>query len=461
MSEKENINNIIQESNQQAEAHKYNLYLHSLRKMAEQNLEQSRSPMTDLYNVRAFFYKSDELAMLNPEHKWAMIVLDIAQFKSVNEFCGRAAGDDLLRFIASHLRRLEIDRPKTCACHMRADIFALFTSYEQEEELVEIVNSLEKEIDEYPINCKVLPAFGICTSETNTTSSSYLKDCATMAMKTIKGKFYASYAFFDEKMRREMLREKQIENDIVESLKNRDFSLYIQPKVDMSTGKIIGGEALVRWIHPEHGMIQPGEFIPILEKNGFIINLDVYMWGQVFEFINTLLSEGIEPVPISINVSRVHVYDKSFCKTLCDMCDTYRVAAKYVPLELTESAFLGDEQGMYERMKMLRDMGFKLSMDDFGTGYSSMIMLKNLPMDEIKVDKAFISDMNNDKSKVVVQHTISMLRDLETSIIVEGVETEEQRDFLIGCGCDQAQGFLFYKPMPAEEFKKLLMQASN
>ena len=151
--------------------------------------------------------------------------------------------------------------------------------------MVAIVNRIIKDIDDFPIDCKILPAFGICTSEQNGLNVSFLKDCATIALNTVKGKFYANYAFFDEKMRREQLLAKQIENDIVNALKNDQFALYIQPKVDMSNNKIIGGEALVRWIHPEQGMISPGEFIPILEKNGFIINVDDYIWEKVFAFI--------------------------------------------------------------------------------------------------------------------------------------------------------------------------------
>lgn len=449
---------IIAQSTQQTEEGQMELYLYSLRKMAEQNLEQNRNPVTQLYNLRAYFYLCGEQTRLEPDKKYAVIVMDIAQFKAVNEFCGRATGDDVLRVIAHSMQNVELERADTFTCHIRADVFSLFTSFEEEDELVAIVKRIEKDIDAFPIDCKVLPSFGICTSVDNGLNVSFLKDCATMALNTIKGKFYASYAFFDDKMRKEQLREKQIENDIVAALKNGEFVLYIQPKVDMNTGRIIGGEALVRWLHPKQGLIPPGDFIPVLEKNGFIINVDDYIWEKTFAFIRELEDENIEPVPISINVSRVHAYDKDFCKTLCELSKQYRVEPVHVPLELTESAFLGDEQTMYNRMEYLRSLGFRISMDDFGTGYSSMKMLKNQPMDEIKVDREFISDLENDMSKVVISHTIQMLKDMNTSIIVEGVETENQKDFLLEHGCNRAQGFLFYRPMPAADFKKLLME---
>lgn len=457
MEKQEQKVDVVDISRQRTEEGRQELYLYSLRKMAEQNVDKNRNPLTQLHNLRSFFYLGDEIVRQHPEQQYAVITMDIAQFKAVNEFCGRDAGDALLLTIAHALQRLEQERPMTIAAHARADVFALMTVYGEEQELVDIVLQLKAAVDEFPIDCKVLPAFGIAASGGETPAVSYLKDCATMAMNTIKGKFYASYAFFDQKMRRQQMLEKKIENSIVAALKNEEFALYIQPKVDMTTGQIIGGEALVRWIDPKQGVIPPGEFLPVLEKNGFVINLDSYVWEQVFRMQSRLLAEGGRPVPVSINVSRVHAYDKSFCHTLCRLSEQYQVPASYVPLELTESAFLGDEQRMYNRMKFLQGKGFQISMDDFGTGYSTMNMLKNQPMDEIKVDQAFIRDLeSNGKSRIVIRYTIGMLQELGTDIIVEGVETEGQKEFLLDCGCRKAQGYLFYRPMPWQEFVKLL-----
>lgn len=457
MEKQEQNVDVIEVSHQRTEEGRQELYLYSLRKMAESNVDKNINPLTRLYNLRSFFFLCGETILENPKEKYAVIAMDIAQFKAVNEFCGRSAGDALLVAISEVFRKLMEERPFTYAAHARADVFAMMTTYQQEQELVDIVMSIKEAVDEFPIDCKVLPAFGIATSEGELPTVSYLKDCATMALNTIKGKFYASYAFFDEKMRRQQMVEKQIENNIVAALKNEEFSLYIQPKVDMVTGKIIGGEALVRWVNPKHGVIVPGEFLPVLEKNGFVINLDMYIWEQVFKLQSHLLEKGCQPVPISVNVSRVHAYDRSFCDTLCHLSEQYQVPAPYVPLELTESAFLGDEQRMYNRLEFLRSKGFMASMDDFGTGYSTMNMLKNQPMDEIKIDQSFIRDLeDNEKSRILVRHTISMLQELGTNIIVEGVETQGQKDFLLDCGCRKAQGYLFYRPMPWQEFVKLL-----
>lgn len=448
----------ITTSPQKTEEGKQELYLYSLRKMAEQNVDSNIIDLTNLHNLKSFFYLGGEMIRKNQEERFAVIVMDIAQFKAVNEFLGRSVGDKLLQYIADCFRRFEETRPNTLAGHVRADIFCMCTSFVQEQELVDIVNDIGERIEHFPIGYKVLPSFGICPAMEKEPAISYLKDGAVTALNTIKGKFYARYAFFDEEMRQKQMLEKQIESDIVEALQNEDFALYIQPKVDMNTGKIVGGEALVRWVHPDKGIIAPGEFIPVLEKNGFIINVDIYVWEQAFCFLGRMLKEKKAVVPLSVNVSRVHAYDKDFCSTLMQLREKYEVPPSYVILELTESAFLEDEEGMYQRIRLLREQGFRVSMDDFGTGYSSMNMLKNQNMDEIKIDRAFIDDMHNPKSRIIVSHTIDMLQELNTNIIVEGVENQEQREFLLKCGCSRAQGFLFYKPMPVSSFERLLQE---
>ena len=449
---------VVEASPQTTYAGKEELYLYSLRKMAESNVDENRNGLTNLHNMKSFFYLCGEMIKSQPDKKYSVVIMDIVQFKAVNEFCGRSEGDRLLKFIADCFQEYEDHRRDTYACHARADIFCLCTSYGKTEELEEIVKEIRKKIDEFPFTYKVQPSFGIGVSQEREPAVSYLKDCATMAMKSIKGKVYQTYAIFDEKMRRQLMRERQVENDIVGALENGELLLYVQPKVNMSTGRIIGGEALVRWLHPEKGLVPPGEFIPVLEKNGFIINVDEYIWEKVFAYLGKLKEEGRELVPISINVSRLHAYDTQLAENLIRLREKYDIPAEYVPLELTESAFLEDEKGMYQRMENLRSQGFLVSMDDFGTGYSTMNMLKNQTLDEIKIDREFIRDLEKDKSQIIIRNTIAMLQQLGAHIVIEGVETEEQKEFLLGCNCTDVQGFLFYRPMPVEEFDRLLLQ---
>lgn len=449
---------IVESSPQKTDAGKEELYLYSLRKMAEENVENNRTELTNLHNINSFFYLCGEMIKQQPDKKYGVIIMDIVQFKAVNEFCGRDEGDRLLRFIASCFDWYENNRPDSYACHIRADIFCLCTSYEEVEELEIIVREIRKKITDFPFAYRVQPSFGIGISPERAPAISYLKDCATMAMNSIKGKVYRTYAIFDEKMRSQKMRERQVENDIVSALENGELQLYVQPKVDMRDGRVIGGEALVRWKHPEKGLVPPREFIPVLEKNGFIINVDEYIWEKVFAYLGKLHREDRMLVPVSINVSRLHAYDEKLAETLIRLREEYDVPPEYVPLELTESAFLEDEAGMYRRMESLRERGFLVSMDDFGTGYSTMNMLKNQTLDEIKIDREFIRDLEKDKSQIIIRNTIAMLQQLGVHIVIEGVETEEQKSFLLGCGCTDAQGFLFHRPMPVEAFDALLLQ---
>lgn len=432
-----------------------NLYLYSLRKMAEANMDENRIKLTNLFNLRAFLFKADDLIRYNPE-QYAIIVMDIAGFKLVNEFCSRQVGDDLLKFIADCFRVYENE--KAVAAHFRADIFALCTPYETEDDLVSIVKDLSDKIKGYSIACNVMPAFGICTSTDKSVSASDIQDYAFIAQKTVKGKYFANYAFFDSTMRDKMMLEKKIENGFEEALATEQFQLYVQPKVDMYTGKVVGGEALVRWMHPAEGLISPAAFLPVLEKNASIIDMDKYIWKKTFQFISHMKYEYQIEIPISINISRIHAYDDTLVETLTGFSTVYQVPPSLITLELTESAYSENEELMYSKILSLKEYGFRFSMDDFGSGYSTMNMLVSQPVDEVKIDRAFLFHIENPKSQILVQHTINMIHDLSLPIVIEGVETDVQKDFLTKWGCRLAQGFLFHKPMPAESFKELLLK---
>ena len=457
-SKKENKENVVNLPTQELENRHDELYLYSLRKMAETNVGENIVGLTKLNNLKAFFYLGGKLFKEFPEKKFAVIVMDIDRFKAVNEFCGRTVGDNLLKCIADSFRWYEHNRENTIACHIRADIFALCTAYEENQELVDIVENIEEAIDSFEMSYNVLPSFGICLALESKPDISYLKDCATIALNTIKGKFYSTYTFFDDKMRQKQMLEKQIESEVIHSLEQKDFTIFIQPKVDMRTKRIVGGEALVRWMHPVKGKISPIDFIPVLEKNGFIINMDMYVWDLTFQFVRDLLDKGIQPVPISVNVSRLHAYDADFYNVFLSLAEKYNISTEYIKIELTESAFLIDEDRMYNRLNKLREKGFEISMDDFGTGYSTMIMLKEQVVDEIKIDREFITDITNPKARIVVKYIMKMLNELDLNIIMEGVEDEEQVKFLLECGCNKAQGFYFYKPMRMEQFEQLIFE---
>lgn len=434
---------------------KEELYLYSLKKMAEQNATTSRYTLTGLYGNNAFFYKGNECLRAHKDEKYALIRMDLYRFKTVNEFCGRSQGDDLLKHIADCFRSYESE--DTVVGHLRADIFALCTPYQKTEDLIKIVSTLAEKITSFPISCKLLPAFGICISEYGM-DISLLSDYANLALQTIKGKVFSFYSFYDNDLRTSLLLEKKIENEITFALKERQLEVHIQPKVNMKTGKIIGGEALLRWKHPLEGYLYPNLFIPVLEKSGYIVDVDIYVWREVFQFLRKLMDQGVTPLPISINVSRLHEYQQDFVEVLCLLSREYNVSPSLITLEITESALAENSSYLFYCMRMLQEKGFSFSMDDFGSGYSSMNMLKDEPLDEVKIDRLFLSNLESSKGCTVIRHIISMLAELGMDMIAEGVETKEQEQFLIECGCYKAQGYLYYKPMPLTEFEKILIK---
>jgi len=432
-------------------------YLYTLEKLedSKNNISKEFDKLTGLLNRKAFYHYGYDLINNNKSKRYALILFDIYKFKTVNEFFGRDIGDELLLYIGDIFKSYE---GKDCiASHLRADTFAMITRFSSRDDLVTIASNISEKLMEYHLQCKIMPSMGIFISETNDEPVNIMCDYAKMALETIKGKVFTTYAFYNESYRRKLLDDKRIENEMVTALRNGQFDIYIQPKVNITTNEVVGGEVLVRWLHPEDGLMYPKQFIPIFEQNGFVVDLDIYLWEKVFKLIRKWLDEGKKVVPLSINLSRVHVNNLIFEDKLYYFSEKYQVSPKYIKIELTESAFVENEETIFDIMNRMRNSGYSFSIDDFGTGYSAMALLKKEPIDEVKIDKEFLDDYKgNDKVEIVLKHMIAMLKELGVDVIAEGVETMEQSDILKRCGCDVVQGFAYYRALPTDEFEKLI-----
>ena len=277
---------------------------------------------------------------------------------------------------------------------------------------------------------------------------------AYLALKSVKGRGMTDYAFYDDELRNRVLDELFIKDQMYTALAEGQFVAYLQPKVEIFSGRIVGAEALARWRHPERGLIPPSRFVPFFERNGFIIQLDEYIWEEACKLLRSWLDKGYRPLPVSINVSRMHFNDNGFCDKLRALTDKYRLPRHLLELELTESAFFENEKILQRTMHSLQENGFAFSMDDFGTGYSSLNTLRALPFNTVKLDRAFVSDSTgNQRGRIVARNTIVLAKQLGMRIIAEGVETVEQALFLRNMGCDHAQGFYYSRPMDAREFE--------
>lgn len=410
--------------------------------------------LTDIYNEFAVYSKSESLMKDNPEIIFAIIRLDIAQFKMINDMFGEAKGDNILKHIAEVLHNNFKDQPLTTYGRVNGDIFFLCTKYDSSPELIRILEKITKEIQDYPINFNLAPYFGICVADDLPNSANILFDRANLALSTVKGSILTNYAFYEPRMREQILAANKIEGEMDTALKERQFTVFLQPKCNIADGTVTGAEALVRWIHPVDGLISPGYFIPLFERNGFILHLDEYVWEESCKILRSWKDRGIPLIPISVNVSRIHMYDPDFIEKISGLVKKYDVPARMLELEFTESAFVDNLDELYSLILTLGKLGFPLSMDDFGSGFSSLNMLKNVPMDIIKIDREFLNEtVATQNGKIIIKSTISMINQLHKQIIAEGVESEEQAQFLLQSGCNTAQGFYYSKPVTVKEFE--------
>lgn len=410
--------------------------------------------LTNIYKSDKFYEQVSQNLQKYPDVNYALIRLDIDRFKVINDMFGIEEGDRLLIYMSDIIR--ECYQPGYLYCRVNSDIFCMCVPYGNKQEIVRLICELEGKIENYELNYKIVPAFGVYPIEERGVPVSVMLDWAKLASKSIKGSLFANYAFYNNALRNKLLQEIEIESYMNQALSEEQFQVFLQPKYDISTATIVGAEVLCRWEHPKKGFMAPASFIPLFEKNGFIIQLDYYMWEETCRLVRRWLDEGKNVMTISMNVSRIHVYNPMFEKQMVQLMAKYQIPTNLLELELTESAFLENEGEVYQMMERLRDKGFLFSIDDFGSGYSSLNMLKSVPIDIVKLDRGFLNETSvTRKGKAVIRYTIAMARQLNLKVIAEGVETVEQAAFLLKTGCNTAQGFYFCKPVSVEEFEQL------
>lgn len=410
--------------------------------------------LTGIYNRETFCRKTAEMLKLNSDEKYVLIRWDISQFNVINELFSIETGDLILKNIASQLRlhidtkgtygRLEADQFVMCFPQRFFDIENIFLKASQNFEILK---------PDYNVNVYM----GIYFIDDINISVETMCDYANIALNTVKGNYLKHYAFYDESLHEKIMLEQRMSSEMQEALNSGQFHVYMQPVYSIMSETVISAEALVRWIHPLKGMISPAEFIPFFEKNGFIIKLDAYVWEEVCKYISKRKSANQKIVPISVNVSRINFYNPNLCNVFCSLIEKYNIEPSYLKLEVTESAYTENPQPMIEMIKKLQNHGFTILMDDFGSGYSSLNMLKNVPVDILKIDMLFVNDIDiSGRAGNLITSVIRMAKWLDISVLAEGVETKGQLDYLKGIGCDSVQGYYFAKPMPISEFDELI-----
>ncbi len=352
-------------------------YLNTLRRKAEYDT------ITDIYNKQTFFARTEYLLKHHSPSDFCIIRFDVDNFKMINEFFGHDEGDRLLKHIASKLEKLMLNYNYCNYGHLEADIFAVCMKTSDSKNAI---SKIEKIADDFDIEFKVTISVGIYNITETNLSPDIMCDRAHLAQKTVKGNFLLHSAYFNQQMHESIINDQMIASMMNQAIEERQFIVYYQPKFNIATNKISGAEALVRWIHPEKGLIYPGSFIPVFEKNGFIMKLDEYVWEDVCIYIRKNLDMGNTVLPISVNISKINLYNPKLCDILIGLVQKYNIPTSLFQLELTESAFTDNKAVMDNIMSKLKAYGFTIMMDDFGSGYSSLSMLKEIPVDVLKID---------------------------------------------------------------------------
>lgn len=425
------------------------------RQLSEIHRYVDRDALTDLYNRESFYRRAAEIMQSSMDVPYDIIYLDISCFKIINDLFRMETGNIILKTAAYYFRavvgedgivgRLEADHFALCMPAEQFDPDTFFDGLESTVRSLGISHNIVFYAGIYPVEDAFLPVDQMC-------------DRARLALERVRGSYVKRYAFYDKSMREQMLEEQMLVRDMEFALQDHQFCFFLQPIYNLHTNEVVSAEALVRWNHPTEGVISPGKFIPIFERNGFIVRLDRYTWESVCQYLRKELDQHGHVVPISANVSRLNFYNEDLLEYLLSLIGKYQLEPWMLRLEVTESAYTENPRQIAAVIQKFQEKGFQVLMDDFGSGFSSLNMLKNLSMDVLKIDMDFVPDIDkkNSRAQIIMKDVVRMAQELKTDIIVEGVETKDQIDYLDSIGCEKIQGYYYSRPVPQEDFEKLL-----
>ena len=412
---------------------------------------------TGLLGKEAFFDEAAAYLRHSGARDVSIVCFDVDHFKLFNDLHGLDCGDELLRYLGRALAlRFSPDGAQPLA-RLAADTFALCATGIRPERVERILVDISSEC---PNGIDAIVRAGVYRIEDPASPVSIMCDRAVIALRTVKGSYFDRVALYDPGMREALVLEREVVAGIESALREDRIELFLQPKCNIRTGKIVGAEALARWRHPERGIVAPGEFIPLIERNGLVCSLDLRVWEKTAAWIRGLIDEGVQPVPVSVNVSRADIYLVDVAAELHALVERYGIEPSLIEVEITESAYSERPDRIVAAFDELAERGFTVLMDDFGSGCSSLNMLKDINVDVLKIDMRFL-DRDDRRSKDIMESVIRMARWLDLPVIAEGVETREQVNFLLDVGCSYAQGYYYARPMEAAAFEALLTDGSK
>lgn len=417
-----------------------------------------RDALTHLYTKEAFYMRAKEMLSQNPDNEYDILCMDIKNFKLVNDVFGESKGDWLLCFLAKLLKDCI---PNGCVCRHGGDIFAAILP--RQATYSPIISKMKAVLKEQPIHMNLQLKFGIYPVDDRSITVRAMCDRAKIACKSITQMYGTNLAFYSKAIGDRLSEEQQITAEMNQALLNGEFVVYYQPKYDLETEKLIGAESLVRWKHPKRGFLPPDTFVPLFEQNGFITQLDIFVWKTVCGQMREWLDSGLPCVPVAINLSRVDIYNPQLPEIIIDILNQQQLKPEYIQLEITETAYMDNPKQLIATVDRLKQYGFQIDMDDFGSGYSSLNMLNEVPVDTLKLDMRFLRDaQTTSRGGNILFFIMNLAKWLEVTVVAEGIETREQMLYLRGLGCNYGQGYYFAKPMPSDDYQHLLsIQTAN
>ncbi|MBQ8159807.1 MAG: EAL domain-containing protein, partial [Clostridia bacterium] len=413
-----------------------------------------RDQLTGLYNREYFYRYAGQFDVYHKDLPTDAIVIDINHFHMINERYGKAFGDELLKRVGERIR-LVVQDAGGIVCRREADTFLVYCPHRNKYDDMLDAAALMLDTDGKSEN-RVRVRMGVYSNVDKTIDIERRFDRAKLAADTVRNNFTRAIGVYDDSLRESEIFAEQLIDDFHTALREKQFLVYYQPKFSIQgdVPALSSAEALVRWKHPTLGMVSPGVFIPVFEQNGLIQALDNYVWQEVARQIRAWRENENISVPISINVSRIDMYDPHLVDKLVELVEQNGLSFSEILLEVTESAYTGDSEQIIAKVTQLREHGFRIEMDDFGSGYSSLNMISELPIDALKLDMQFIrTAFKERKDTRLLEAVIQLAKTLELPTIAEGVETAEQLMALKGMGCDIVQGYYFSRPLPADEFE--------
>ncbi|AXU62041.1 diguanylate cyclase domain protein [Clostridioides difficile 824] len=412
--------------------------------------------VTYIGNQNKFYRECSKYLLDKPSLNYIIVYFDINNFKMINDTFGYEFGDNLLITIAKALKE-ELTEGEVYA-RLSSDYFAIFCDYKNGRN--KIIRKLDNIRSNIESNLSIVFEISLCVGiyfvEEGEVDIQKAVNKANMARSVAKGK-NINYAIYNEDVRNKLSEESMILDDIKIALVKNQFEVYYQPKFSLVTGEMIGSEALIRWNHPEHGFISPAVFIPIAEKSKLILKIGRFVFERVCNDLSEWKKQGKKIVPVSVNLSRVELYQPDIVKFINKTIQMYNLSSDFIEIEITETVAINELNILKNVLNELRKHGFSISMDDFGTGYSSISCLRDMPIDILKLDKSFLGGIEHDeRSRNIAKSIVSLAKSLDLVVIIEGVESKEQAELMKQFGCDLVQGFYFARPMPAKNFLDLL-----